>query len=84
VTASDRINSVFQPLTDGAQSRFSLVVASHIGIALHSTLHIPYSDGIGQHGVAIFFVLSGFLITSRLQHEREARGSIDLRSFYIR
>ena len=61
-----------------------LVLVSHIVIALHVTLHIPYTDGIGQHGVAIFFVLSGFLITSRLQHEKETRGSIDLRSFYIR
>ena len=33
----------------------------------------------GQHGVTIFFVLSGFLITSRLLH-----GPIHLRDFYIR
>ena len=35
---------------------------------------------IGQHGVTIFFVLSGYLITSRLLAE-DLR---DLRSFYIR
>ena len=33
----------------------------------------------GQHGVTLFFVLSGFLITSSLLN-----GPIDLRSFYIR
>lgn len=35
---------------------------------------------MGQHGVGIFFVLSGFLITSRLL----AQEQIDLREFYIR
>lgn len=35
---------------------------------------------IGQHGVTIFFVLSGYLITSRLL----AEDIIDLRSFYVR
>jgi peptidoglycan/LPS O-acetylase OafA/YrhL len=34
---------------------------------------------IGQHGVTIFFVLSGYLITSKL-----LEGPIDLRRFYIR
>jgi peptidoglycan/LPS O-acetylase OafA/YrhL len=41
-------------------------------------------DWIGQHGVTLFFVLSGFLITSRLQLERERTQSIDLRKFYVR
>lgn len=39
---------------------------------------------IGQHGVNIFFVLSGFLITSKLIRERNASGTIDLRHFYTR
>ena len=34
----------------------------------------------GQHGVTLFFVLSGYLITSRLLSEPK----IDLKSFYIR
>ncbi len=34
----------------------------------------------GQHGVTIFFVLSGYLITSRLLSENK----IDLRRFYLR
>lgn len=33
----------------------------------------------GQHGVTIFFVLSGFLITSKL-----LEGPIDLKTFYVR
>jgi peptidoglycan/LPS O-acetylase OafA/YrhL len=38
----------------------------------------------GHLGVDIFFVISGFLITSLLLREREARGRVDFRGFYIR
>lgn len=38
----------------------------------------------GGSGVDVFFVLSGFLICSRLVHEQEVMGSISLKSFYIR
>jgi peptidoglycan/LPS O-acetylase OafA/YrhL len=38
----------------------------------------------GQIGVDIFFVLSGFLITSLLLRERERFGRVDLKNFYIR
>jgi peptidoglycan/LPS O-acetylase OafA/YrhL len=38
----------------------------------------------GQFGVEIFFVLSGFLITSLLLKEEKKAGSIDIRQFYIR
>lgn len=38
----------------------------------------------GYIGVDIFFVLSGFLITSLLASELESCGSIDLKRFYVR
>jgi peptidoglycan/LPS O-acetylase OafA/YrhL len=38
----------------------------------------------GQVGVEIFFVISGFLITSLLMEEWDQRGSVSLRSFYLR
>lgn len=38
----------------------------------------------GTTGVQIFFVLSGFLITSLLIHKHSAFGSISLKNFYIR
>lgn len=41
-------------------------------------------DSTGHHGVTLFFVLSGFLITSRLMHEKATTGKIDLRKFYLR
>lgn len=41
-------------------------------------------NGFGQLGVMLFFVLSGFLITSLLYRERTASGTINLKRFYLR
>lgn len=38
----------------------------------------------GSHGVDLFFVLSAYLITELLLREKEQRGSLDVRSFYLR
>jgi peptidoglycan/LPS O-acetylase OafA/YrhL len=38
----------------------------------------------GIHGVTLFFVLSGYLITARLMQERETKGRVSLREFYMR
>ena len=43
----------------------------------------PFVD-IGASGVALFFVLSGFLITTLLLREQSATGTISLRDFYVR
>jgi peptidoglycan/LPS O-acetylase OafA/YrhL len=50
-------------------------------IAYH--LNIPYSAG-GFLGVTVFFVLSGYLITSLLVSEWEQTQKINLRQFWIR
>lgn len=48
---------------------------------------IPYGfwqTKMQSYAVIFFFVLSGFLITFLLLNEKERKGSIDIRSFYIR
>ncbi len=45
-------------------------------------LRFPIFDG--QFGVNVFFVISGFLITSLLLKEEERSGSISLKDFYTR
>jgi hypothetical protein len=59
-----------------------LVLIDHARFALH--LERAGTTSTGQHGVAMFFVLSGFLITGGLMREKETTGSIDLRAFYSR
>ena len=51
-----------------------LVVAWHLGFTA-----IP-----GLHGVAIFFVISGFVITRLMLRERERTGGFHIRAFYMR
>jgi peptidoglycan/LPS O-acetylase OafA/YrhL len=58
-----------------------LVLFDHIQAALFGRYWLPWMQ-TGQHGVTIFFVLSGFLITSKLLETPTHR--IDLKSFYIR
>jgi len=38
----------------------------------------------GNFGVNVFFVISGFLITSLLLNEEETSGKVSLKNFYIR
>ena len=47
---------------------------------------LPFNFGylLGDIGVNLFFIISGFLITSLLLHEERMRGSINVRAFYTR
>jgi peptidoglycan/LPS O-acetylase OafA/YrhL len=65
----------YQPALDGLRA---LAVASVL--LYHDSLLIPG----GFLGVDVFFVLSGFLITSLLVDEQRRTGAIDLRHFYLR
>ncbi|HEX4320173.1 MAG TPA: acyltransferase [Acidobacteriaceae bacterium] len=55
-----------------------LVLFDHIQVATNGHYFFSWAQ-TGEHGVTVFFVLSGFLITSKLTEK-----SIDLRAFYIR
>ncbi len=68
------------PTLDGWRGLAILIVlAEHLQIGLTGH-HIALWTQFGQHGVGIFFVLSGFLITSRLLQEDR----IHLPGFYLR
>jgi peptidoglycan/LPS O-acetylase OafA/YrhL len=58
-----------------------LVIAEHAGWE-----HFEHQTwaGLGNLGVDIFFVLSGYIITARMIEERERTSTISLSSFYLR
>jgi peptidoglycan/LPS O-acetylase OafA/YrhL len=77
-------NSFFRhmPALDGLRGVAIIVVMIYHLEWLVPELHV-YVKG-GFLGVDMFFVLSGFLITSILLSEREKTGKISLRNFYVR
>ena len=58
-----------------------LVLLAHVHISGHS---LPRAAEMGNIGVRLFFVLSGFLITSLLQNEEATKGFVSLKDFYMR
>src|ERR1700730_4751565 len=72
----DRISGSHIPALDGGRGLSAfLVVFAHLGF-------LPRQAG--SLGVAIFFVLSGFLITWLMLAEAEKTGTVSLRKFYVR
>src|SRR3569833_1014084 len=70
------------PSLDGLRGvAILMVVFSHLGLS-----HAHYYDLIfnGKAGVLLFFVLSGFLITTLCIKEKIITGNISLRNFYTR
>jgi peptidoglycan/LPS O-acetylase OafA/YrhL len=68
--------SGYIPELDGMRAlAVSVVMLSHIGF--------PWAHG-GKGGVLVFFVLSGYLITSVLVRELQKSRRLSLKSFYIR
>ncbi len=86
---------VFLPGLNGIRTLAAFgVMISHITLQL-SGYNLNFSlfgfkDGkvagwtLGEHGVTMFFVLSGFLITFLLMKEKEKFNKIKVRQFYIR
>ena len=68
----------YRPELDGLRGIAILIV-----LCAHTD--VPgFASGGGGVGVSLFFVLSGYLITSLLLGERDRAGHVDLRAFYIR
>ncbi len=67
-----------------------VVVVGHIEIFkqkhnFNNLLHLSFFKYTGQHiSVILFFALSGFLITTLLLHEKQNKGFINVKQFYLR
>src|ERR1700677_3548805 len=74
------------PALDGLRAvSISLVLLSHLMIAGQAlTGYRSYFKEIGVVGVSVFFVISGYLITSLLLHEEEKYKRINLKTFFVR
>ena len=77
------------PSLDGLRAvSICLVLLAHaswfLPVWLTRTSPFRYIVGSGTNGVAAFFVVSGFLITSLLLNEQQKTGSISLKRFYFR
>jgi peptidoglycan/LPS O-acetylase OafA/YrhL len=59
-------------------------VAILLVLVNHVVKHAGWYNQLGAAGVTLFFVLSGFLITSLLLEERSDTGRVSLRGFYVR
>jgi len=72
------------PALDGLRAvAIGLVFLSHV-LATGSSPNSTYWRVLGETGVRVFFVISGYLITTLLLRELGSRGTISLRSFYAR
>ena len=79
-TAPGSVRFGFVPALNGLRGvAILLVLGNHIPLRKYESL-LPG----GYVGVDVFFVLSGFLITTLLVQEFNRNGSVSLRNFYIR
>jgi peptidoglycan/LPS O-acetylase OafA/YrhL len=74
------------PCLDGLRAiSIALVLTAHLLTSETLPLLNPlWHFDLGNLGVRVFFVLSGFLITTLLLEEHAASGTINLRRFYFR
>jgi len=73
------------PTLDGLRA-FSiiLVLLNHLVGTLYYPAVLSPLGAFGNFGVRVFFVISGYLITSLLIKEHERTGAISLKNFYLR
>jgi peptidoglycan/LPS O-acetylase OafA/YrhL len=72
------------PSLDGLRAiSILLVVAAHSIMGGHPGLYLVFGH-LGNVGVRVFFVISGFLITTLLLKEYDSAGQVSLKNFYAR
>jgi peptidoglycan/LPS O-acetylase OafA/YrhL len=73
------------PSLDGLRAvSISFVIFAHLTGTQHFPLRFSRLGDIGEFGVRVFFVISGFLITSILLRELQRDGAISVGRFYFR
>ena len=74
------------PSLDGLRAvSITMVLVSHLSGTHHAfALGFVNLSALGNFGVRIFFVISGFLITTQLLEEARSNGAISLKNFYLR
>ena len=73
------------PSLDGLRAiSIAMVILGHMGGTRGFPWKIPFYDQYANFGVRIFFVISGYLITSLLLKEHAKNGFISIRKFYLR
>ena len=76
------------PSLDGLRAlSVAMVILAHaVGLKSGRGAFFPFPQlsWLGQSGVDIFFVISGFLITYLLLKENDSKGTIRLKNFYFR
>lgn len=81
-------NTFYLKGLDGLRAIASLsVVIGHIELTKYNYKlpnYVSYISEWGSLGVTLFFVLSGFLITTLLQKEKNNKGKINIKNFYLR
>jgi peptidoglycan/LPS O-acetylase OafA/YrhL len=61
-----------------------LVLIAHVGASSKYAWKFPAVGLLASTAMAVFFVISGFLITTVLTREKRRTGTLSLRNFYIR
>jgi peptidoglycan/LPS O-acetylase OafA/YrhL len=89
MSAHVRGNTHTIPSLDGLRAlSIILVILSHgawfFGLRIEYNPFFHFIVGDGTHGVAVFFVISGYLITNLLLREVRTTGTISLTRFYFR
>jgi peptidoglycan/LPS O-acetylase OafA/YrhL len=86
-----KANKVYFPNLNGVRFIAAFLVIIHHIEQFKSLFYVPslwnkssFIDLAGEHGVVLFFVLSGFLITYLLIHEGFSTGGIHIKNFYVR